>query len=198
MTDKHFVINEVINVEEDNTFSLINEDLKNHATLTIKNGEIKMNISFERGILQIEDARIIYRNFAGIGSKYNREGDRNFAVIIPNQEIADELIADGWAVKIKPPRDEDESPFMYLLVKVKFNNRGPAAYVKSGNSVQRLNQDTIGMLDEIDIQSVDMDLRAYDWEVNGKTGRSAYLQAINVIQNIDRFGAQYQAQELPF
>ena len=157
-----------------------------------------MNISFERGILQIEDARIIYRNFAGIGSKYNRDGDRNFAVIIPNQEIADELIADGWAVKIKPPRDEDESPFMYLPVKVKFNNRGPAAYVKSGNSVQRLNEETIGMLDEIDIQSVDMDLRAYDWEVNGKTGKSAYLQAINVIQNIDRFGAQYQAQELPF
>ena len=157
-----------------------------------------MNISFERGILQIEDARIIYRNFAGVGSKYNRDGDRNFAVIIPNQEIADELIADGWAVKIKPPRDEDDSPFMYLPVKVKFNSRGPAAYVKSGNSVQRLNKETIGMLDEIDIQSVDMDLRAYDWEVNGKTGRSAYLQAINVIQNIDRFGAQYQAQELPF
>lgn len=157
-----------------------------------------MKINFERGILQVEDARIIYRNFAGVGSKYNREGDRNFAVIIPNQEIADELIADGWAVKIKPPRDEDDSPFMYLPVKIKFNNRGPAAYVKSGNSVQRLNKDTIGMLDEIDIQSVDMDLRAYDWEVNGKTGRSAYLQAINVIQNIDRFGAQYQAQELPF
>ena len=157
-----------------------------------------MNISFERGILQIEDARIIYRNFAGIGSKYNRDGDRNFAVIIPNQEIADELIADGWAVKIKPPRDEDESPFMYLPVKVKFNNRGPAAYVKSGNSVQRLNEETIGMLDEIDIQSVDMDLRGYDWEVNDKKGKSAYLQAINVIQNIDRFGAQYQAQELPF
>ena len=157
-----------------------------------------MNISFERGILQIEDARIIYRNFAGIGSKYNRDGDRNFAVIIPNQEIADELIADGWAAKIKPPRDEDDSPFMYVPVKVTFNGRGPAAYVKSGNSVQRLNEETIGMLDEIDIQSVDMDLKGYDWKVNDKKGKSAYLQAINVIQNIDRFGAQYQAQELPF
>ena len=154
-----------------------------------------MHLTFApRGILQIDDCRIIYRNFEGRGDKYNREGDRNFAVIIPNQEIADELIADGWAVKIKPPRDDDDSPFMYLPVKVKFNNRGPAAYVKSGNSVQRLNEDTIGMLDEIDIQSVDMDLRAYDWEVNGKTGRSAYLQAINVIQNIDRFGDMY-AQE---
>ena len=61
-----------------------------------------------------------------------------------------------------------------------------------------MTEETVGMLDEIDIQSVDMDLRPYDWEVNGKEGRSAYLQAMNVIQNIDRFGAQYAAQDLPF
>lgn len=157
-----------------------------------------MKIENVRGILQIEDARIIYRNFAGIGSKYNREGDRNFAVIVPNQELCDQLVADGWNVKIKPPRDEDDSPFMYIPVKIKFNARGPAIYVESAGNVQRLNEDTIGMLDEIDISSVDMDLRPYDWEVNGKTGRSAYLQAMNVHQNIDRFGAQYKAQELPF
>ena len=47
------------------------------------------------------------------------------------------------------------------------------------------------MLDEIDIQSVDLDVRPYDWEVNDKTGRTAYLQAINVVQNIDRFGDVY-------
>ena len=87
---------------------------------------------------------------------------------------------------------------MYIPVKIKFNGRGPAVYVESAGNVQRLNEDTIGMLDEIDISSVDMDLRPYDWEVNGKNGRSAYLQAINVHQNIDRFGAQYKAQELPF
>lgn len=150
-----------------------------------------MKINNARGVLEIEDARIIYRNFAGVGSKFNREGDRNFAVIIPNQEIADELTEAGWNVKIKPPREEYDEPFMFLPVKIKFNNRGPAAYVVSGDSVTRLNEDTIGMLDEIDIASVDMDLRAYDWDVNGKQGRTAYLQAINVIQNIDRFGARY-------
>ena len=80
---------------------------------------------------------------------------------------------------------------MYLPVKIKFNSRGPAAYVVSGDQVTKLNEDTIDMLDEIDIQSVDMDIRPYDWEVNGKEGRSAYLEAINVIQNIDRFGARY-------
>lgn len=158
-----------------------------------------MKISFTRNILEIEDARIIFRNFAGLGSKFNREGDRNFAVIIPNQEICDELVEAGWNVKIKPPREDGEDPFMYLPVKIKFNNRGPAAYVISGNSTpKRLNEDTISMLDEIDIASVNMDLRPYDWEVNGKVGRTAYLQAIEVIQNIDRFGAQYAAKELPF
>lgn len=150
-----------------------------------------MRINFTRNILEIEDARIIFRNFAGVGTKFNREGDRNFAVVIPNEEIKDELIANGWNVKIRPPRDEDESPFMYMPVKIKFNNRGPSAYILSGEKVTKLDEESIEMLDEIDIQSVDMDLRPYDWEVNGKTGRTAYLQAINVIQNVDRFGSQY-------
>jgi len=150
-----------------------------------------MRINFRDEIIEIEDARIIFRNFAGEGSKFNREGDRNFAVIIPNDEIKDALVERGWIVKIKPPRDEDESPFMYLPVKVKFNTRGPGIYLKSGEQVTRLNEETIGMLDEIDIQSVDIDIRPYDWDVNGKQGRSAYLQALNVVQNIDRFGARY-------
>lgn len=154
-----------------------------------------MKINFTRNVLEIENARIIYRNFEGLASKYNREGDRNFAVIIPDDDICQELINNGWNVKIKPPRDEDDSPFMFLPVKVKFNSRGPAAYVLSGDQVTKLNEDTIGMLDEIDIASVDMDIRPYDWDVNGKQGRTAYLQAINVVQNIDRFGAMYAERE---
>lgn len=159
-----------------------------------------MNYKYRGNTLEINDARIIFRNFAGLGSKYNREGDRNFAVIIPNEEIADELAKDGWNVKIKPAREDGESPFIYLPVKIKFNNRGPAAYVVSGgNDPRRLNEDTIGMLDEIDISSVDMDLRPYDWDVSGKTGRTAYLEAIHVIQNVDRFGAMYaKNEEAPF
>ncbi len=147
-------------------------------------------------ILDINDARIVYRNFSGAAGKYNREGDRNFAVVIPSEEIKEELVADGWNVKIRPPRDEFEDPFMFLPVKVKFNDRGPSVYVRSGNSIGRLNEETVGMLDEIDILGVNMTLRASNWEVNGKTGTSAYLQAIEVIQNVDRFRAQYDEQGL--
>ena len=157
-----------------------------------------MNITFApRGILQIDDARIVYRNFAGVGSKFNREGDRNFAVIIEDQEVADALINEGWNVKIKPPRDEDDEPFMYLPVKIKFSDRGPSIYLKTGRNIVRLNEDTIGCLDNLDIMGVDLDLRPYDWDVNGKTGRTAYLQSIHVTQEVDRFAERYAEEEYP-
>ena len=155
-----------------------------------------MKLTFApRGILQIDDARIIYRNFSGAPSKFNREGDRNFAVIIPDQDMADALIKENWNVKIKPPREDGDDPFMYLPVKVKFNDRGPAVYLVSGKARNNLNEETVGMLDDIDILSVDLDIRPFDWDVNGKPGRTAYLQAIHVTQRIDRFAERYADED---
>ena len=150
-----------------------------------------------RGILQINDARIMFRNFRGEGDKFNREGDRNFVLIIPNEEIADALAKEGWNVKIKDPREEGDTPFMYLPVKVKFNDRGPQVYLITGERHNRLDENSVAILDDIDILSVNLDIRPYDWEVNGKTGRTAYLQAIEVFQEIDRFAARYAEEEGP-
>ena len=151
-----------------------------------------MELTFApKGILQIDDARIIYRNFRGEGSKYNREGDRNFAVIILNQEIADKLIEDGWNVKIKPPRDEEEDPFIFLPVKIKFNGNGPHIYIQSGRSMVKLDEETVEQIDDLDISSVYLDIRPYEWDINGKTGKTAYLQSMKVVQRIDRFAAEF-------
>lgn len=159
-----------------------------------------MNITFApRGILQIDDAHIIYRNFSGIGSKFNREGDRNFAVIIPDEDMAERLVNEGWNVKIKPPRDDQDSPFMYLPVKVKFNDYGPNVYLTSGKKTNRLDEDSVSCLDDIEIISVDMDIRPYDWGPIGpdqKYGRTAYLQSIDVTQKIDRFAARREQYEI--
>lgn len=147
-----------------------------------------MNITFApKGILQVDDARIIFRNFRGEGSKFNREGDRNFALLIDDRGVADALIKEGWNVRIKPPREEGDSPFMYLPVKVKFSEYGPRVYLRSGNATNRLDEESIDCLDNIDILGVDLDIRPYDWEVQGKTGRTAYLQSICVTQEVDRF-----------
>lgn len=148
--------------------------------------EILRNERTGKPLLQINDARIVFRNFSGRADKYNREGDRNFALLIPNEEIADALVDAGFNVKRKPPRDEDDNDFIYLPIKVAFNDRGPKVYLQATRRTL-LNEDTIGCLDNIDIDHVDMDIRAYDWEVNGNTGRTAYLQGGCVYQIPDRF-----------
>ena len=163
---------------------------------------MELNIEKKTGILQMDDARLIFRNFSGEASKYNREGDRNFAVIIPTQEMADALTEEGWNVKVRDPRDEGDEPFMYLTVKVKFNDRGPAIYLQTGKARNRLTEDVVGCLDTIDISSVDMDIRPYDWVLqegtpNEKSGRTAYLQSMLVVQEIDRFAEQYAEEEYP-
>ena len=154
-----------------------------------------MNITCApRNILQIDDARIVYRNFSGIPTKFNREGDRNFAVVIETQEQADALIEEGWNVKIKPPREDGDDTFIYLPVKIKFSDRGPSVYLRSGKAIRKLDEDTVDILDNVDILSVDMDIRPYDWKVREKTGRAAYLQSINVVQKVDRFAEMYSEE----
>lgn len=144
-----------------------------------------------KGIMQIDNARIIFKNFGGRGDKFNREGDRNFSLLIEDPDTADAMVEKGWNVKIKEGRDEDEGPFMRLPVKVKFTEYGPKVYLNSAGNVTELDEESIACLDNIDIESVDMDIRPYDWDVNGKTGRTAYLQSMNVVQRIDRFAARY-------
>ena len=153
-----------------------------------------MEIGFARDgkLLQIDDARIIFKNFSGEESKFNRAGDRNFAVRINDPDVVDQLIADGWNVTVKPPKEEGDDPYMYIKVKIKFNDRGPKVFLKSGKHVRRLSEQNVGLLDSIDILRVDLDLRAYDWEVNGKTGRTAYLDSINVEQDLNRFEEYYE------
>ena len=161
-----------------------------------------MELNFkERNIVEINDARIIFRNFEGRADKFNHEGNRNFAVVIPNQELAEALMADvneygvGWNVKIKEAREEGEDDFRYLPVKLKFTNRGPAIYLKTGGKLNRLDEESVSILDNIDIATVDLDIRPYDDSINGKPFRTAYLQSICVTQNIDRFAARYATEE---
>ena len=145
-------------------------------------------------ILQITDAKLRFRNFSGRGDKFNREGDRNFSLLITDDETVEALKNDvneygaGWNVKIKVREDED--PFMHMPVKVKFTAFSPNVYLKSGdNEAIKLTEETIDILDQISIASVDLDIRAYDDSINGKGFRSAYLQGMYVVQDVeyDRF-----------
>ena len=145
-----------------------------------------------RGALIIDDATITYQNFSGRETQYNREGNRNFAVII-DERYYDELIRLGWNVKTRINKETGELIFYYLPVKVQFNGNtlDPNVYLVSLGKQNKLEEENVGILDKIAISNVNMDIRRRDWNINGKTGVTAYLSGMQVFQEVDRFAAEY-------
>lgn len=140
--------------------------------------------------LIIENARIIFRNFAGAEDKFNRAGNRCFSVVIEDSSIVNDLVSDGWNVKSLKPREEDDEPTYYLPVTVNMNGNVRVNMVTKKNIIT-LDEDSIDSLDFVEIQNVDITVRPYDWEVNGKTGRKAYLKTLYVTIVEDDFVDKY-------
>lgn len=154
--------------------------------------------------LEIENAHIIYRNFSGQSDDRRFAGKRGFSVVIDNQEMAEKLMEDGWTLREMPPREEGDSVRWHMPVTVKFGAYPPAINLVSGGSMTRLSEDDVDILDGIDLASVDLIIRPYCWEMNGKSGVKAYLKAGYFVQNQDRFSTKYATfahsddENLPF
>lgn len=130
--------------------------------------------------LEIENADIHFRNFEGKEGKFNPAGRRNFCVFLED-DIAKKLEKDGWNVKYLTPRDPEDKEQAYLQVAVSFDNYPPNIYLVSSTGKNRLTEDNVNILDFADLETVDIVVTPYKWEVNGKTGTKAYLKTLYAV-----------------
>ena len=145
------------------------------------------------GTVLMEGVRIIFRNFAGKEGKYNKEGTRNFAVLL-DDKIADEMAADGWNIKELQPREEDEdgTPQPYLPVFVRYDVFPPHIVVVTDTKREPVTEEELVTLDWADIRNVDLIVRPHHWEMpGGKTGVKAYVKTMFITIEEDALEAKY-------
>lgn len=142
------------------------------------------------GSVLFEGARIIFRNFSGKEGQYNREGDRNFSILL-NTDVAQMMLADGWNVKALKKRDPDDEQQWHLPVSVGFKIRPPRMALITTKGRTPLNEEECEVLDWVDIKTVDVIIRPYYWNVRDASGIKAYLQTIFVIVNEDYLELKY-------
>lgn len=153
-------------------------------------------------LIALENADIGFLNFSGEPDRFNKDGGkRSFCVFLEN-DFGHRLREQGWNVRWLPPRDDEEEERAYLQVAVAFRFP-PKIVLIAGGKKTYLNEMTVGLLDHIGIESVDVVIRPYNYDVNGRVGVKAYLKTMYVVAEHDDFEHKYadypdRNEEVPF
>ena len=157
----------------------------------------------------VENGKFIFdTNFAG-DPKKDRFGsdERKANLVIPDIDLARELIDDGFNVRLTKPRVGEEEGFVpRYFVKVKLNYKStwpPKAYlVTDEDKSVLLDEESVACLDDIWVDRVNAVLNRYE----GPNGKSLYVKSMEVYQKVDDdpISAKYrrrnrdEEEEIPF
>lgn len=139
--------------------------------------------------VRIDNARVMFRNFAGAEGNFNPAGNRNFCVFLPD-DIAQSMERDGWNIRWLTS-NEDRPPQAMVSVKLNYGNYPPNVVLVSDGKMSKLSEDNVNVLDFAEFEQVDLILRGYTWEVQGKTGIKAYLKEGYFVLVVDELAKKY-------
>lgn len=154
----------------------------------------------ENGFVIIRNAQVMFRNFQGKEGKFNAAGERNFCIFLDPDE-ADALRSEKWNVKTLNPREPDDEPQAYITVKLKFrrvndsqdgNEYSPKIIMVSNHGRVFIGPEQSAMLDTARFTKWDLVIAPYHWEVNGKTGVTAYLRTLYATLEEDPLEMEYE------
>lgn len=143
--------------------------------------------------ITLENAKFYGRpNFSGEMDKY-KDDRRKFTVLIP-EDVVLPLQALGYNVRqsIPKPEDEDQIPNFSLKVMLNFRfdekhpgdveyEKGPDIFILQGDQHERLTSKTVGLLDRSRIQTMDMEIRGWEYDRDDNPGKySARLVSLVV------------------
>lgn len=137
----------------------------------------------------IEDTRFIFRtNFAGDPSKDKyKSTTRRGNLIIPSAEQADEMAEAGYNVKQTRPHEGEEEGFepvyfVPIIIGYGHPKRKPSVYLVTNGVPSELEEETVGMIDDVYVQNVNVTLNPrYNQDRDSWT---LYVQTMYVEQDV--------------
>lgn len=135
-------------------------------------------------IFVIRNAQLVFKDFEGKITKYNKRGDKSFCVVIDDHDLARSLQAEGWNVKQFKPRDEyDSDPDYYINVKVSYDGRFPPeiGIINENGELAPLDSESVNILDHSYISSADVSINPHHWtDDDGRESVKGYLRKLHV------------------
>lgn len=133
--------------------------------------------------IRLEDVYIPngrWRNFSGVVTEVNKTGDRKFNIFLP-PDLAEMMKDIGWYVKYKEPYRDGDDGTWFIEVTVSWKRNPPVIeLITSDGASVYLNESNVDILDSTDIEHATVELNPYNWDVNGKTGCTAYLGELRI------------------
>lgn len=146
--------------------------------------------------IRIDGAEILFKNFEGRETPFNRAGNKNFCVVIPEDQV-EALLAEGWNVRPLESREEGGEPKHILQVNVGYKAKPARVVMITSRGRTDLDEETVELLDDEEFLNVDLIINPYNYRIppRGKipetVGVSAYVKTMFITIEEDELERKY-------